>query len=81
VIGLGTTAAGLVNLFLYDGSAYHLFDQVTVTVVATSTTVASFFQRRYYQQLIIPSGWSLRITNTVAGNVSLVGVVATGANF
>lgn len=81
VVGLGTTVAGIVNVFLYDGSAYHLVDQVVVSAVTSSTTAAAFYDLRRYDNLFVPSGWSVRVTTTVAGNVSLLKVFALGANF
>jgi len=81
VIGLGTTVAGVLNTFLYDGSTYHLFDQWLISAVTSSTTAVAFRASRQYPNLIIPSSWSFRITNTIAGNQSLLEVNAYGANF
>jgi len=81
VIGVGTTAAGVLNLFLYDGSTYHLVDQVAITAVTSSTTANAFFMSLRYDNLFIPNGWSMRFTNTVSGNQSLLKVIALGANF
>jgi hypothetical protein len=36
--GTGTTVAGVLNIFLHDGSAYSLVDQVLITAVTSSTT-------------------------------------------
>lgn len=80
-VGLGTTVAGLVNLFLFDGTTYHRFDYFTVTAVTESTTAGAFTFRKSYTNLWLPNGWSLRVTNTVAGNVSLIKVIAYAANF
>ena len=76
----GTVVAGLVNVFLYDGSAYHLHESVTIAAYTSSTTAAPPKQSYYYDNLVLPNGWSLRVTNTVAGNVSLVEVNAFGAS-
>jgi len=38
VQGVATTVAGLVNLFIYDGTNYILWQQVPVNVVTSSTT-------------------------------------------
>ncbi len=80
VIPAGTVAAGLVNLFLYDGSAYHLHESVTITSATLSTTAGPVKQTFTYDNLVLPSGWSLRVTNTVSGNVSLIEVNAFGAS-
>jgi hypothetical protein len=79
--GVGTTVAGVINVFLYDGSTYHLVEQVVVTAVTSSTTAAAFRTTRTFDNLIVKNGWSLRVTGTVAGNVSLVKVTAFGGDF
>jgi hypothetical protein len=82
VTPVGTTVAGIVNIFLYDGSAYHLLPGGSVLIAAAtpSTTVAPVPQQFYFDNLVIPTGWSLAVSNTVAGNVSLVEVCAFGAD-
>jgi hypothetical protein len=80
VIPAGTNVAGLVNVFLYDGTAYHLHESVTIPAYSSSTTAAPVKQSFYYDNLVLPSGWSLRVTNTVSGNVNLVEVNAYGAS-
>lgn len=79
--GLGTTAAGVINLFLYDGSTYHLYDQIPVIAVTSSATAAAFRAARSYANLLVKSGWSLRFTVTVAGLQSLIKGTATGGDF
>lgn len=80
VVPVGTVVAGLVNVFLYDGSAYHLHEPVTVAAATVNTTTAPVKVSYYYDNLVLPSGWSLRVTNTVTGNVSLLTVNALGAD-
>jgi hypothetical protein len=80
-VGVGTTVASMVNIFAHDGSTYHLVDQITVTVVTSSTTAPAFKDVRTYANLLLKTGWSLRITNTVAGNVSLIKGSAFGGDY
>lgn len=80
VIPAGTVVAGLVNVFAYDGSAYHLVESVVIAAYTSSTTAAPPKQSFTYDNLVLPNGWSLRITTTVAGNASLVEVNAFGAS-
>lgn len=80
VTPVGTVVAGLVNVFAYDGSAYHLVESVTIAAATVNTTTAPAKQSFTYDNLVLPNGWSLRVTNTVAGNVSLVTVNAFGAS-
>lgn len=80
VIAAGTVVAGLVNVFAYDGSAYHLVESVQVAAYTSSATAAPPKLTYVYDNLVLPNGWSLRVSNTVAGNVSLVEVNAFGAS-
>ena len=72
VIPAGTVVAGLVNVFLYDGTTYHLHESVTIAAYTSSTTAAPAKQSYASDNLVLPNGWSLVVTNTVSGNVSLV---------
>lgn len=76
-----TTVAGLVYLFLYDGATYHLFDVVTVTANTASSTAAPYRARSVYTNLILKTGWSLRASQSIAGNASLLKVHAFGGDF
>lgn len=82
VEGVGTTVAGVVNIFLYDNSTYHLYDQFLISAVTSSTTARAYRSERAYTNLLLPSNsWSLRCTVTVAGDQSLLKVTATGGSF
>lgn len=76
-----TTAAGLVYLFLYDGSTYHLFDVLAVSAVTASATTAPFRTNKTYTNLVLKTGWSLRASQSLAGNASLLKVEAFGGDF
>lgn len=79
--GVGTTVAGIICVFLYDGSTYHLFDEILVEAVTASTTAYCFRWEKQYSDLILPSSsWTLRVTTQVSGNQSLVKVTALGAD-
>jgi hypothetical protein len=80
VIPVATVVAGLVGVFAYDGTTYHLVEAVTIAAGTVSTTAAPVKQVFTYDNLVLPSGWSLRVTTTVSGNVSLVEVNAWGAS-
>jgi len=80
VIPVGTVVAGLVNVFAYDGTTYHLLPPFTIPAGTVNTTTAPVPQTATYDNLVLPSGWSLRVTTTVSGNVSLVEVNAYGAS-
>lgn len=75
-----TTVAGLVYLFVYDGTTYHLFDTIVITAVTASTTVPPFRTNRMYSNLVLPTGWFLRASQSIAGNASLLKVEAFGGD-
>lgn len=77
---VATTVAGLVYIFLYDGSNYHLFDTITVTAVTASATVPGFRQRNTYTNLVLKTGWSLRASQSIAGNASILKIHAFGGD-
>jgi hypothetical protein len=80
VIDAGTESAGLVNLYLYDGTAYHLHESVTIAAATPSTTLAPIKQPLYYDNLVLPSGWSLVCSTTVVADESLITVNVFGAS-
>jgi hypothetical protein len=75
-----TTSAGLVYVFLYDGTTYHLYDAIPVTAVTGSSTVAPFRASRTYTNLWIKSGWSLRASQS-ANSTSILKVEAFGGDY
>ncbi len=85
VQGVATTSAGLINLFVYDGANYILWQQVPVQAVTSSTTVPAFALalssngNGNIMPLTLPTGHSLRATTSVAQTG--VRVTAYGGNF
>lgn len=79
--GVGTTVAGKINVFLHDGSTYHCVQQLLITAVTDSTTATAFTSLQQYSNLIVKNGWTLKVSQTIAGNVSLVKVTGTGGDF
>lgn len=83
--GVATTVAGLINLFVYDGSTYILWQQVPVVAVTSSTTAPAFQAalssngNANIMPLTIPTGYSLRATTSVAQTG--IRVTAYGGNF
>jgi hypothetical protein len=77
---VATTVAGLVYLFLHDGSTYHLFDVITVTAVTASSTAAPFRTLNRYVNLWLKTGWSLRASQSIVGNANILKCEAFGAD-
>jgi hypothetical protein len=62
-----TSAAAIVRIFLYDGTTYWLFDEVTIAAATGSSTVQQARVSTTYNNLILPSAsWSVRVTTSVA---------------
>lgn len=78
---VATTVAGLVYIFVYDGTTYHLYDTVTVTAITASSTVAGFRNVKTYTNLVMKTGWSLRASQSIAGNASILKLEAFGGDF
>lgn len=71
--GYGTSLAGIINVWLYDGTNYYLIDQVKFLGVAGSTTANSERFVRSYESLLIPATtWSLRVSSAVASQKVVV---------
>jgi hypothetical protein len=81
VQGTATTVASLVNLFLYDGTNWDLFDQVTITATTGSNTVKGYRLVTAYTDLVLPSAsYKLGATITVAPTTGTVRVAAFGGD-
>jgi len=81
VQGTATTVASLVNLFLYDGTQWDLFDQVTITATTGSNTVKGYRLVTAYTDLVLPSAsYKLGATISVAPSSGTVRVLAFGGD-
>jgi len=83
--GVATTVAGLINLFVYDGTNYILWNQVPIIAITSSTTAPAFSislssnGNANIMPLTLPTGYSLRATTSVAQTG--VRVTAYGGDF
>lgn len=74
--------AGLVYIFLFDGVTNHLFDTLSIPLpaAAASATVPPFHLSRLYAESI-PTGWTVKASNSIAGNASLLKVICFGGDY
>ena len=85
VMGVATTVAALVNLFIYDGTTYVLWAQIPTQAVTISTTTPSYTAtissngNANIMPLTLPTGSSLMATTTVTQTG--VRVTAYGGSF
>jgi hypothetical protein len=68
----GTTTAGVVRLFLHDGTNARLFAEILVSAVTPSTTVEAWSATLLNQAIVIPSGWSLRASTNNAETFNVI---------
>lgn len=73
-----TTTAGMVRIFLYDGTTYRFFDEVSIAAATVSGTVKGTRVSTSYNNLILPSSsWSLVVSTH---NAESMDVTALGAD-
>lgn len=61
-----TTTAGVVRLFLHDGTNARLLQEILVTAATPSTTVEAWSSTLLNQAIVLPNGWSLRASTNNA---------------
>lgn len=62
-----TSAAAVVRLFLYDGTTYWLFDEISIAAATASSTAQTTRVSSVYSNLVLPNAsWSLRATTSVS---------------
>jgi hypothetical protein len=83
--GVATTVSSLINLFIFDGTNYILWQQVPVQAITSSTTAPAFSAalssngNANIMPLTLPTGYSLRATTTISQTG--VRVTAYGGSF
>lgn len=74
-----TTTAGMVRLFVHDGTNARLWREVEVSAITVSATVAGFREEIALEQpLLLPNGYSLR---AAPHNAESFNVIAIGGDF
>lgn len=73
----GDPADSIVNIFLHDGSTYFLYDAVDIgDPAAASATVDSYSNGpTAYDDLVLPTSWSVRASITVALTSGVINVI------
>jgi hypothetical protein len=73
-----TTTAGMVRLYLFDGTNTRLFDEVAIAAATPSASVKTTRVSTVYTNLILPSAsWQLRASTH---NAEAINVIALGAD-
>ena len=72
IVATGTTTAGVIRLFLHDGTTARLLSETIVGAVTPSTSVPVWSSTLLGQGIVIPSGWSLRATTNNAETFNII---------
>jgi hypothetical protein len=82
ITATGTTTAGVVRLYVHNGSTAYLWKEILVSAITPSATVQTFAYSvdcsRGDNRCVLPSGWSLRASTH---NAEAFNVQAFGADF
>lgn len=71
--GVGTTTAGLVKLYLYDGTNRRLLMEFVVPAITTSTTVPGWFNSYSDPFLFLTSStWKLQAEISVTNTIDII---------
>ena len=66
IAATGTVTAGVVRLFLFDGTVNRLWLEILVTATTPSSTQAVWSYTLYNQALILPTGYILKASTNNA---------------
>lgn len=78
IVPAGATTPGIVRLFLFDGSTYALFHEAAIAGNSPSASQAVVVTVLTFDNLMLPSGWSLRASTH---NAEAIKVHAFGGDF
>jgi hypothetical protein len=78
IVAAGATTSGVVRVFVFNGTSYFLLREVLVPAITPSTTVAVFSSTLVFSNLVLQTGYSLRVTTEVANTFH---VTAFGGDF
>lgn len=77
-VAAGTTAAGAIRLFLYDGTNTYLYKELIVAAITPSTTQEVWVGEHDADGLVLQNGWQLR---AATNNAESHHVFAKGGDF
>jgi hypothetical protein len=72
IVATGTTTAGVVRLYISDGSNIRLWQEILVSAVTPSTTVQVWSYTLLNQALILENGWSLQASTNNAETFNII---------
>lgn len=73
----GTVTAGVVRIFINNGTTNFLFDEFQITATMPSSSVTAYRSYKAYENLVLPTGYSIRASTS---NSESFNVIALGAD-
>lgn len=80
-IATGATTAGIINLFIYNGSAWKFWTQIAVSAITPSATVLAwegFVPPEEVESLVLETGWKIGAAPTQTEGFN---VIAPGGSY
>jgi hypothetical protein len=74
----GTTTAGMVRLFIFDGTNTRLFREYVVTAITVGAAVKSWDAEEAFYDFVLPVNYILKASTHIA---EIFNVIAFGGNF
>lgn len=71
IVANATTTAGVIRLFISDGTNIRLWQEILVTAITPSTTQTVWSASLLNQALLLKSGWSLQASTNNAETFSV----------
>ena len=72
IVATGTTTAGVVRLFISDGTNVRLWQEILVSAITPSTTVQVWSYTLLNQALLLENGWSLQASTNNAETFNIL---------
>jgi hypothetical protein len=72
MVGTGTTTAGVIRLFVHDGTNARLLSETLVTAITPSTTVQVWSNTLLSQGIVLKTGYSLRASTQIAETFNII---------
>ena len=67
-----TVTAGMVRIFVFDGTTNYLFDEFPVTATIPSSSSAAYRLYKVYDNLVLPSGYSVKASTSNAESFNVM---------
>lgn len=67
-----STAAGLIFVWIYNGTTSYLVDEIAVSAITPSTTAAAFTTYVDYTTMVLPPTFQLYVSSTISQNFTVV---------